>query len=414
MGEAGVVAEDVLVEEAEGLGQHLEARAGAVALGADMGAGAVVPGAEEQALVGCGQRVEAADGARGVAGAVHPAADAVVRQGGRHAGEVGLGGHGGGGEGRVVAEGGAAEAELGDEVGDVEVGGVLVEGCGQEGAVGVFVHGGGAGEAGAAEIGVVAEGVAVVAVERLDHAAVAAEHAGVEEPAGVEHVAPGVPDGADGHHGADGGVREGGGEVGGGADIGDAGDAHGTGGPGLPRDPVDDVVVVEPFLGGAHAGAGAEGRAGAAGVDGDDGVATGGKEIPVLGDAGGCLGIGTGCEGEAAAIGGEEQDRGDGAGGAGRQVDVDGKARSVAGGNVARGACGPPRQRRATAVEVFGGGEAPGRGAAGAVGHAPTAAAKQRNQASPMISAMSAREYWRSSRACVMFGIWRTVSIPAG
>ena len=277
-----------------------------------------------------------------------------------------------------------------------------------------MVDGGGAGQAGAAEIGVVAEGVAVVAVERLDHAAVAAEHAGVEEAAGVEHVAPGVPDGADGHHGADGGVGEGGGEVGGRTDVGDAGDANGGRGPGLFRDPVDDVVVVEPFLGGAHAGAGAEGGAGAAGVDGDDGVAVAGEEVAVLGDAGGRLGVRAGGEREAAAIGGEEEDRGDGAGDAGRQVDVDGEAGAVAGGDVEGGARGRAVQRRAAAVEVVGGGEAPGRGVPGAVGHAPTAAAKQRNQASPMISAMSARLYWRSSRAWVMFGIWRTVSIPAG
>ena len=119
---------------------------------------------------------------------------------------------------------------------------------------------------------------------------------------------------------------------------------------------------------------------------------------------------------EAAAIGGEEQDRGDGDG-----------ARRAGGGRRWRGTCRRGRRRRdevrdgravhpwAAAVEVNGGGEAPGSGVApGAVGQAPTAAAKHRNQASPMISAMSARAYCRSSRAWVMFGICRTVSIPAG
>lgn len=120
--ESGATAWDMLVEEAEGFGQQREPRAGLVARVADMGAGAVVPGAEEHTLV----RVR-----EGVA-----AADAVVREVLGHAGEVGLGGHGCGGERRVVAEASAAKAELDDEVGEIEVGGMVPQGCGEKSATG--------------------------------------------------------------------------------------------------------------------------------------------------------------------------------------------------------------------------------------------------------------------------------------
>ena len=317
LGQAGVQALQVLVEEAQGLGDHAQLRQRVCPPGAGVGARAVVPGAEQEPARGVLQPQVALDRSRGVAAAVHPAGDAVDR------GLAVVGARGvvvradlGAGVVRVVAEAGVAEAELAGEVLHVEVGPVPDQGGLQQGAVPVLVHRRRAGQVRIAVMGVAAHPLAVVVVEGIGERAVVLAHAVEQHAAGIEVVRPGVPDRKRRHHRLDRRVPGRGQKIGGRADVGDSGRADPAVAPGLRHDPGHDIEVIVPLARRAEAVAAAEGGAAAAHVDRHQRIAPGHEGVAELGDVGTGLDarLVTGFQREAPVIGREQHHRRVGAG----------------------------------------------------------------------------------------------------
>ncbi len=341
--EPGREPHEIVVEEAQDLGEERELRIGCGTPGRDIGPRAVVPGAEQQMPLLVGQGQEARDRAVGIAGAVHPAGDRVDRDIGAGAGGVAVGAEGARAELGIVGERVVLEAELGDEVGHMEIAEMLVHRFAAEGAVVILVDRLRAHEIRVLEIGEFRQHLAAVVVERDHQLVIGLGELGQQQPAGEIMVAPGVPDGEERGDRLDRGMAGAGEEIAGGADIGDAGRADRAVRPGLRHDPVGDLAEILALGRRAEAVARAEAGAGAAHVDDDHGIAARHEHVAILAGIGARL---RACRRavpqlEAAVIGGEDQDgrqtRRRGLPIAPlRQVDIDREAAAVAHREIAR------------------------------------------------------------------------------
>ena len=308
--EAGVAGLEILVEEAQHLGQHAEPGLHALAPRRDIDPGAVVPRSQQEMAMPAGERQEADDRAVGEAGSVHPPGDRVDRQVLADRLGVAAGAERLGAEARIVGQAVVTETELGDEIRHAEVAAMLGDRGAAEGPVGVVVDRLRPGEGRVAEVGELAQEVAAVVVER-DHQLVVVPGELVHEHATrIVVVAPRVPDREQRRDRLDrrmAGRREKGGRR---PDVGDARRPDLPVRPWLADDPVRDLAAVLALRWRSEALAGAEAGAGSAHVDDDQRVAARDQEVAKPTGPGARLDGAVGqADREAPIVGREKQDR---------------------------------------------------------------------------------------------------------
>ena len=154
----------------------------------------------------------------------------------------------------------------------------------QERAVGILVDRCRSGQIVVLEVGIVRDQVAAVEIEGIGKLAVIPRHARQQHAARIEMVRPCVPDREQRRHRLDVRMTRGGQEIGRRARIGNPGRADVAVAPGLLRDPVDRVVMVEALRRRAEPVPAAEAGAGTPHVDAHQGVTVLDEVIAVKGD----------------------------------------------------------------------------------------------------------------------------------
>jgi hypothetical protein len=165
--DARLDAAQVLVEETQHFSQQRKLRLLRVAAPREaIGARAVVPGAQQQAVVRTALGQVARDRRVRIRHAVVPARDRIDRHLARRRGEIPVEVAGAGVQVRIVRGRLLAVRELGREIAQAEAVAVLVDRRAQQGAVRILVHGLRTREPRIVEIRVLREGVALVEIER--------------------------------------------------------------------------------------------------------------------------------------------------------------------------------------------------------------------------------------------------------
>ena len=305
------MADEVVVEEAQQLRQQGKLVVGLASEGADIRAGAVVPGPDQKMPLRIRQAEETGDGPIRVPRPVHPAGDRIHRHVRPHALTISVGAERRRGEIRIVGQPFLLEGELVDEVGHVKIVEVLADRRAQQRAIPVLVDLRRTAQMRVLVVGEPAEQLASIMVKR-DHQLVVGLGEPVQQKAArIVVLAIGVPDREQRCDGLYRRMAGASGKVGSGTDIRNAGRTDGAVRPALPDDPVDDLAVVVALLRRTEAFAHTEGCSGPPHVDHDDGIAARYKEIAVA--AGGDARLGgfrrVGSQGEAPVVWRENRNR---------------------------------------------------------------------------------------------------------